>query len=406
MQKSKIKSIKAREILDSKGMPTVEVELKSDDGVFKASVPSGVSTGKYEAVELRDADGRGVKRAIENIEKIIAPVLKKEDITDQRRIDDILIQLDGTRNKSRLGGNAILPVSIAVLRAGAVAKKLPLWKWISKIAGTRPKLPSPCILQIEGGLHAKESSVVQEFMIVPRADSFKNKFKQGSDIFRKLKIILKKKYGSLALDLGQEGAFTPPVKKTEEVLDLIMEAIGKIDAELILDVAASSFLKKGKYYFDGERLKREELLNFYLKICKKYPILAIEDPFSEEDWTGFQKITKILGKKITIVGDDLLVTNFQRVKKAINKRACNGLILKPNQIGTVSEAIGAAKLAMKNKWKVFVKHRGGETMDDFIADLSVGLGTGFIMAGAPSKPERMVKYDRLVRIEEEIHPVK
>jgi enolase len=396
MSNSKIKKILAREILNSRRVPTLEVDLETNLGNFRASVPSGTSKGKYEAVE------KEAKIAVKNINKIIGPKLKGKEVSRQKEIDKILIRLDGTKNKSRLGANAILAVSLAVSRAGAKTKRIPLWKWISRIASRRPCLPTPSILYMEGGLHGQGGLDVQEFMGFIKEKSFRKKFKTGTKIYLNLKKILAKKYGRKAVEMGMEGAFIPSIKKTEEALDLLMEAGRKDKIRIILDVAASSFFRKGKYYFEGRKLKREELLNFYLKLCQKYPISALEDPFSEEDWPGFQKITKILGKKITIIGDDLLVTNLQRIKKALKKRACNGLILKPNQIGTVSEAIEAAKLAMRNKWKVFVKHRSGETKDDFIADLAVGLGTGWIMAGAPSKPERMAKYNRLLKIERKI----
>jgi len=410
MKRSFIDSIKAREILDSRGNPTVEVDLTTESGVFRASVPSGVSKGKYEAVELRDGgkrhQGMGVLKAVNNVNEIIAPKLIGRDPTHQGEIDNFLIKLDGAENKSRLGANAILGVSMAVCRAGAAAKKLPLWKWISKIAKTKPSLPFPCILCMEGGLHGRRNLDIQEFMVISQGPTFKERIQIGTEIFHNLGAILNKKYGKSATNVGIEGAFTPSIKTTKEALNLVMEAISKSGlkgkVKIILDIAASFFFKNGKYYFEKGILSKEKLLNFYLEICQKYPIIAIEDPFSEEDWGGFQKITEKLGKKITIIGDDLLVTNLKRIKEAINKKACNGLILKPNQVGTVSETIEAAKYALKNKWKVFVKHRGGETHDSFIADLSVGLGTGFIMAGAPTRGERVAKYNRLLRIEEEL----
>jgi enolase len=391
----KILRIKAREILDSRGRPTVEVSLKTDLGSFSASVPSGTSKGKNEAVEKK------AKVAVKNINEIIGPRLVGKRVIHQKEIDRTLIKLDGTKNKSRLGANATLAVSLAVLRAGAREKRIPLWKWVSRIAGRKPSLPAPCLLYLEGGLHGRGGLKIQEFMGFLKGGSFQKKFRTSARIYLNLKRALAKKYGKKAIKLGLEGAFIPSIKKTEEALDLL-SAVGKKDKlRIILDVAASSFFKRRKYHFEGGRIDRKELLNFYLKLCQKYPISALEDPFSEEDWDYFQKITRILGKKITIIGDDLLVTNIQRIKKAVKKKACNGLILKPNQIGTVSETIEAAKLAIKNKWKVFVKHRSGETKDDFIADLAVGLGTGWIMAGAPSKPERMVKYNRLLKIEKE-----
>ncbi|MBZ9572977.1 phosphopyruvate hydratase [Patescibacteria group bacterium] len=408
--KFKIKKIKAREILDSKGEPTVEAEVETEQGIFRASVPSGVSRGKYEAVELRDGGkrffGKGVLRAVKNVNEIIGPELKGKDATLQKEIDEFLIKLDGTENKSKLGANAILGVSMACCRAGAATNKLPLWKWISKIAERTPILSTPCILSMEGGLHGQSHLDVQEFMVVSGADSFREKLRVGTEIYHILGSILSKRYGKSTTNVGVEGGFTPPLKETEEALDLVMEAIKKAGYEnkvkIILDIAASSFFRDGKYYFEKGILSGEKLLDFYAELLKKYPILAIEDPFAQDDWEGFQKITQDLGRRITIIGDDLLVTNLQRIREAIERRACNGLILKPNQIGTVSETIEAAKYAIQNGWKVFVKHRGGETSDDFIADLSVGLGTGWIMAGAPARGERVAKYNRLLRIEEEL----
>jgi len=410
MRDSKIQKIKAREILDSRGNPTIEAELITDLGIFRASVPSGVSKGKYEAVELRDGGkryhGKGVLGAVENVNEIIASKLIGKNVSGQKEIDNLMQELDGTENKSKLGANAILAVSIAVCRAGAAAKKLSLWKWISKIAKTKSVLPTPCILCMEGGLHGRGDLDIQEFMTISKTDSFKEGLRIGTEIYHTLGTILSKRYGKLATSVGIEGAFTPPIKETKEALDLVLEAAEKSGyknkVKIILDVAASSFFQNGKYHFEKGALDRGELLDFYLEICQKYPIIAVEDPFAQEDWDGFQKITKKLTNKITIIGDDLLVTNIQRIKEAQRKKACNGLILKPNQIGTVSETINAAKYALQNGWKVFVKHRGGETCDSFIADLSVGLGAGWIMAGAPTRGERVAKYNRLLRIEEEI----
>ncbi len=406
----KIKLIKAREILDSRGIPTVEVDLMTIDGLFRASVPSGSSTGKYEAFELRDVKkkryhGLGVEQAVKNVNQLIAPKVKGMNVIEQGKIDGLMIRLDGTENKSKLGANAILGVSMAVCRAGAAAKKMPLWKWISKLSGTKPKLPVPCILFIEGGLHGRGDLDIQEFMAVSQAKSFKENLRIGVEIYYNLKKILIKKYGASSINVGIEGAFTPSIKKTRQALDLLMEAAKKsgyqAKIKIILDVAASSLFKKGKYDFEKGLLTKEQLLSFYLRLLKDYPIIAIEDPFTEEDWKGFEKITERVGKKITIIGDDLLVTNVKRMKKAQDKNACNGVIIKLNQIGTVSETIQAAQYAMENKWQVFVKHRGGETEDSFIADLSVGLGTGWIMAGAPSRGERVAKYNRLLKIEQE-----
>jgi len=403
----KIKKIEAREILDSKGKPTIEVELRTDFGKFLASVPSGVSTGKYEAVELRDVDG-GVKKAIEHIEKIIAPVLQKEDIKNQKKVDEILIHLDGTKNKSRLGANAILAVSIATARAFSAIENLSLWKLISKISGQKPSLPKPCILLLEGGLHGRKELKFQEFMIFNNLSFVKEQLRINTEIYQALGKIINQKYGN-SNGRGLEGGFTPSINKVKDALDLIMIAIKKLGYEektkIVLDVAASSFYKNGKYDFEDKKLNSEKLLEFYVDLFRNYPIFAIEDPFPEEDWNGFKEIKKRFGKRVIIIGDDLLVTNPERIKIAAEKDACSGLILKPNQIGTVSEAIEAANLAKSYDWKIMVSHRSGETCDDFIADLAVGVTADFIKSGAPFPKERMAKYNRLLKIEEEWHSV-
>jgi len=407
----KIKKISAREILDSRGFPTVEAELVTDLGSFFASVPSGTSRGKNEALELRDGGeryhGLGVLGAVKNINEIIGPKLEGKEVTSQKEIDDFLIGLDGTENKSNLGANAILAVSIAISRAGAALQAKPLWKWISEISGTKPGLPAPCILFMEGGLHGKGSLDVQEIMVILQADTFKDRLKISTEIYHNLGKLLEKKYGKISAAVGMEGAFTPPaIDDTEEALDLITKAIKdygyKDKTEFILDMAASCFFQEGKYFFDGDILTKDELQDYYLKLCQKYPITGIEDPFAEEDWPAFQEITEKIGDRVSIIGDDLLVTNMGRIKTAVEKKACNGLILKVNQVGTVTETIEAAKYAVKNNFKVFVKHRSGETKDDFIADLACGLGMGYIMAGAPTRGERVAKYNRLLKIEEEL----
>jgi len=425
-----IDSIKAREILDSRGEPTVEVDLTTDFGVFQASVPSGASKGKYEAVELRDEDGRGVKKAIENIERVIAPVLvkedkssfqpfaaarvSKEDATCQKRLDDILIKLDGTKNKSRLGANAILAVSMAICRAGAAAKNLPLYKYISNLSISEiDRLPRPCFNVINGGLHAGNELDFQEFMIVPQKNSFSENLKIGTEIYHQLKKTLAKKYGKLATNLGDEGGFAPPIKFPEEAIELILEAAKKLNYEIkiILDVAASRFFKNGRHPPTAQyKMKigvftRDGLLRYYEKLVKNYPILGLEDPFAEDDWEGWEALSlkskiKEQKSKFLVIGDDLLTTNPERIKLAHEKDACNAAIIKINQIGTVSEALEAVKLAKSFGWKIIVSHRSGETNDDFIADLAVGIGADFIKSGAPFPKERMAKYNRLLRIEE------
>lgn len=408
---SKIKTIKAREILDSRGNPTVEVDLITEQGLFRASVPSGASKGKYEAMELRDGgkryQGQGVEKAARNVNKVIAPKLKGKDVIRQKEIDNLMIKLDGTENKSKLGANAILPVSIAVCRAGAAAKNLSLYSHIAQLAeNSSPltELPNPAFNIINGGVHAGNELDFQEFMIVPQAKIFKKSLEIASEIYQELKNIIKEKYLGSAINLGDEGGFAPPVRAPEEALNLILEAAQNLGYQkkfkIILDVAASQFFIDEKYKLKIGVFTKEELLNYYLDLIEKYPIIGIEDPFAEEDWQGFRRITKTFGKKIIILGDDLLATNPKRIKEAHQKKACSGLILKPNQIGTVTETIEAAKLVSQYGWKIMVSHRSGETCDDFISDLAVGIGADFIKAGAPARGERVAKYNRLLRIEE------
>lgn len=412
---SKIKKIKAREILDSRGWPTIEVHLETSDFLVEASVPSGTSKGKYEAVEIRDGGkrylGRGVLKAVKNIQEIIAPRFKGRELKDQKSIDQTLIRLDGTKNKSKLGANAILAVSIAFCRAGAKARNLPLYEYISQLAenGSRLNLnlPTPCFLLIEGGPHARTELEIQEFMIVPQADSYREKLRISTEAYHTLNSILKQKYGAGATNVGDEGGFAAPLKKTKQALDLIIQAIRKAGfankIKIALDVAATSFLRQGIYQFENKTLNREQLLKFYSEVIEKYPLQSIEDPFAEDDFEGFKMINEKFGKEILIFGDDLLVTNLERIKKAQQKRASNGLILKPNQIGTVIETIEAAKLAKRFGWKIMVSHRSGETNDTLISDLAVGVGADFIKSGAPARGERVAKYNRLLEIEEEVH---
>ncbi|MBD3203721.1 phosphopyruvate hydratase [Candidatus Woesearchaeota archaeon] len=420
----KIIDIKAREILDSRGNPTVEVDLITDENrIFRAAVPSGASTGVHEAVELRDKDerynGKGVKKAVENIEKEIFPEIKGMDTTKQRLIDEKMLELDGTINKSKLGANAILAVSMAVCRAGAHARNKQLYKYIGELASNEKFiLPVPSMNVINGGKHAGNDLDFQEFMILPtRADSFSDAVRIGAEVYHELKKIIKKKHGVDAVNVGDEGGFAPPVKDNEEPLRLLMQAIkragyeGKV--EIGLDCAASEFYYNGKYYLgkkqivmnnpEGEikgGIAGEDLIDIYKKMCDNYPIVSIEDPFDEDDFESFAKLTEKIGKEVQIVGDDLLVTNVERIKKALENDSCNALLLKVNQIGSVTEAIESANLALKNDWKVMVSHRSGETEDTFIADLVVGLGTGQIKSGAPCRSERTAKYNQLLRIAE------
>ena len=401
----KVQGIKAREILDSRGNPTVEVDLTTDFGIFRASVPSGKSKGKYEAKEL------SAKNAIKNINEIITPKLKGKNPAKQKEIDNLMIKLDGTKNKSRLGANAVLAVSIACCRAGAKAENLSLYQYIRKIENLELKIknfkiPAPSVLVIEGGVHAGNELDFQEFMIVPQVKVFSKALQIASEIYQELKSLLKNKYGEKAVNVGDEGGFAPSIKSPEEALNLILKAAKNLNYQnkikIVLDIASSQFYRNGRYKMKIKVFTSEGLLKYYSDLIQKYPILGLEDPFSEEDLENFSKITKKFGKKIKIIGDDLTVTNPNRIKLAYSKKACNGLILKPNQIGTVTEAIEAGKLAKSYGWKIMVSHRSGESCDDFISDLAVGIDADFIKAGAPARGERVAKYNRLLRIEEEL----
>ncbi|NCP17012.1 phosphopyruvate hydratase [bacterium (Candidatus Gribaldobacteria) CG_4_9_14_3_um_filter_36_15] len=401
----KIISLGARKILNSNGNWTVEAEVETGEGVFKASVPSGTSKGKYEAVEIAP------ERAVENIERIIVPKLKGKEIGDQKEIDHFLIKLDGTENKSKLGANAILAVSIACLRAGAVAKKIPLYSYISQICRGRASanLPMACFNILNGGVHGGNDLDIQEFMIIPQMGSFRENLKIGAEIYQTLKKILEKKFGKSAANLGDEGGFAPPLNKTKDALELIMKAIKSAGysekVKIGLDCAASEFFSQGKYNFEGEKVTAEELLKFYQGLLKKYPILFFEDPFEQDDWQSWKSFRYKLqttNYKLFVVGDDLTVTNPQRIKQAYKKKACSAVIIKPNQIGTVTETIEAAKLAKEFEWKIIVSHRSGDTCDDFIADLAVGISADFIKSGASARGERVAKYNRLLKIEEQL----
>jgi enolase len=429
-----IKTIKAREILDSRGNPTIEVLAETKDFKVKASVPSGTSKGKNEAKELRDGDpkrynGLGVLKAVENVNEIIGPKLKGLDPTNQKEIDNILIELDGTKDKSNLGANAIVGVSMAVAKLGAKTQNIPLWQHISKLgkvgpcpnkclparqaglpvrqAGQMSKLPLGAFNIINGGAHAGNDLDIQEFMIVPQLEQFSLNLQAASEVYQNLKKVLKEKFRKSATNIGDEGGFAPPISLAYAALELIMEAVKPIaskekEIKLILDCAASQLQKQDNYHLEKTVFTRNGLFEFYKDLISKYPIIGLEDPFGEEDWQGFQKITEQLGKNLIIIGDDLLVTNPERIKQAKKLSACNGAIIKINQIGTVSEAIEAANLAKSFGWKIIVSHRSGETCDDFIADFAVGVGADFIKAGAPARGERVAKYNRLLEIEEEL----
>ena len=400
---AKIKNITAKKIADSRNNPTVSVELETDGGIFFASVPSGASTGKNEAIELRDEDGKGVSLAIQNVNKIIAPKLRGKDVINQKEIDDLMIELDGTENKSKLGANAILGVSMAVCRAGSASKKNPLYQYISELSGKKNNIPLAMFNILNGGAHAKNGLDIQEFMVVPQKKTFIENLVSCNKIFGNLKENIEKSFGKGHLELGDEGGFAPPVSNTEQALFLLKNAVGgETDVKFALDCAASQFYKEAKYYLDQKEFTRAGLLDFYKELINSFPFISIEDPFDEEDWEGFKEFTEAFSSKISIIGDDLTTTNIKRIKEAHNKSACNGVILKLNQIGTVSETIEASNLAKSFGWKTIVSHRSGETMDDFIADFAVGIGADFIKSGSPAKEERMVKYKRLLEIEREL----
>jgi enolase len=411
-----ITGIVAREILDSRGNPTVEVDVYTPVAMGRAAVPSGASTGIHEALELRDGGkryhGKGVKRAVENVNKIIAPELLGMDVTLQRDIDMLMLELDGTENKSNLGANAILGVSLAVAKAAANTLGMPLYRYLG--GANAYVLPVPMSNVINGGAHAGNDLDFQEFMIMPvGAKSFREAIQMVSETYHTLKKILIEKYGKLAVNVGDEGGFAPPMKEVTEPLDALVKAIEesgyKVGDEIAfaLDVASSELYdeEKNVYVVGGKEYTREELIDLYKELTSTYPILSIEDPVQEEDFEGFAMVTKELGKKVQLVGDDIFVTNVKRLKKGIEMGAGNALLLKVNQIGTLSEAIDAAYLAFRAGYGVVVSHRSGETEDATIADLAVALNAGQIKTGAPARSDRNAKYNQLLRIEEELEGV-
>lgn len=424
-----ISLVKARAIFDSRGNPTLEADVYLSDGSFhRAAVPSGASTGVYEALELRDGGkdflGKGVSKAVGNVEKIIGPALVGKDPTDQEGIDNFMVQvLDGTQNqwgwcKQKLGANAILAVSLAVCKAGAAVKKIPLYQHIANLAGNKTLiLPVPAFNVINGGSHAGNKLAMQEFMILPvGASSFKESMKMGTEVYHHLKAVIKKKYGQDATNVGDEGGFAPNIQENREGLELLNIAIEKAGytgkVVIGMDVAASEFYDEKERKYDlnfkeenndgSQKISGDELIKLYESFVKGYPIVSIEDPFDQDDWEHYSKFTKLIGDKVQIVGDDLLVTNPTRVGKAIKELSCNALLLKVNQIGSVTESIEAVKMSKKAGWGVMTSHRSGETEDTFIADLAVGLATGQIKTGAPCRSERLAKYNQLLRIEEEL----
>ena len=411
----KIKKIKAREVLDSRGNPTVEVCLWIGSNCFRSVVPSGASTGIHEALELRDYDekryfGRGVLKAAGNVNNLISRKIIGMDCRKQREIDNIMIELDGTENKHNLGANAILGVSMAACQAGSFSSKKVLYEYIQGLSSSKKLLlPVPQMNVINSGRHAGVGNDIQEHMIMPvGCKGFSEALRAGVETYHTLKDILKKKYGAKAVLLGDEGGFAPAIDAVDKRLEILMEAIyesgydGKM--KLALDCAASEFYdgKNDKYTILNKKFDKGKLIDFYKGLIKKFPIVSIEDGFAQDDWQGWKQFNKELGNKIQIVGDDLLVTNIMRIKRALNEKACNALLLKVNQIGTVTEAIDAANIAFKNKWNVVVSHRSGETEDSFIADLVVGIGANQSKFGAPARSERTAKYNRLLRIEEEL----
>ena len=407
---SAIKSITAREILDSRGNPTVEVDVQLEDGSWaRAAVPSGASTGAFEAAELRDGGsrylGKSVSGAVENVRTKIAPALIGKDGLDQKGLDEKMIALDATVNKSSLGANAILGVSLAVARAAAVSKKLPFYKFIGGEKATL--LPIPMMNILNGGAHADTNVDIQEFMIAPiGAPSFKEGLRYGAEIYQSLKSVLKKR--GLATSIGDEGGFAPNLESNRAALDLIIEAVEKAgykmgsDIGLAMDVAATEFYKDGSYHFEGSNLSATEMINYYQGLLDSYPLLSIEDPLSEDDWSGWTDITIAMGASVQLVGDDLFVTNPTRLAQGISQGCANALLVKVNQIGTLTETLAAVDMAHKAGYRSMMSHRSGETEDTTIADLSVAALCGQIKTGAPARSERVAKYNQLLRIEEEL----
>jgi enolase len=409
---STIESVKAREILDSRGNPTLEVEVKLSDGTIgRAAVPSGASTGKYEAVELRDGGsrfgGRGVLKAIANVNKDIASAIIGMPANDQAAIDQKLIQLDGTANKSRLGANAILGTSLAVAHAAANSLDMPLYRYLG--GDTTYTLPVPMLNILNGGKHAANSTDFQEFMVVPAgASSFGHALQIGTEVYHALKQVLKDK--GLNTNVGDEGGFAPSLPSNKQAIEAVLSAMEKAgykpgkDCFIALDPAASTFYKDKQYVLtkEGVSLSTKEMVDYYVKWASDYPIISIEDGMAEDDWEGWQLLTRKLGGKVQLVGDDLYVTNVDRLSQGIKLKASNSILIKPNQIGTLTETIAAIKMAQQAGWTTVVSHRSGETEDTTIADLAVGLNTGLIKAGAPCRSERTAKYNRLLKIEDEL----
>ena len=405
-----IEALGAREILDSRGNPTVEVEVLLEDGTAaRAAVPSGASTGAFEAVELRDGGkrylGKGVENAIKNIHDIIAPEVLGLDAQDQRLVDETMIDLDGTKNKAKLGANAILGVSLAVAKASAESADLSLFKYVG--GNNAHVLPVPMMNILNGGAHADTNVDIQEFMVAPiGADSFKESLRWGAEIYHSLKSVLKKR--GLVTSIGDEGGFAPNLESNRAALDLILEAIegagfkaGK-EIALAMDVAATEFYENGKYSFEGKQLSSAEMISYYAGLVSSYPLVSIEDPLNEDDWDGWAAITKELGNKVQLVGDDLFVTNPERLSRGIAAATANAMLVKVNQIGSLTETLDAVEMAHRAGYRNMMSHRSGETEDVTIADLAVATNCGQIKTGAPARSERVAKYNQLLRIEDEL----
>jgi enolase len=411
---SEITKIKAREVLDSRGNPTVEVDIVTEKGIYRAITPSGASAGRHEALELRDNDklrylGKGTLKAVQNVNKKIAPKLIGLDCSHQQTIDNIMLKLDGTENKDKFGANAILPVSMAVTKAGAAAKGIPLYSYIGELFGVIPhKLPVPMCNVINGGKHAGQENSIQEHMLMPTgAKCFTEGIRMVSESYHHLAKLLKEKFGAGGVLIGDEGGFAPPqITDANDRLDLMLKAVENAgytkDMRIALDPASSEFFYNGTYKIGKKSYSGGELIDFYVDLCKKYPIISIEDGLAEDDWDSWVEIVKKLGDKVQIVGDDLFVTNTKRIKKGIDLHAANSVLIKLNQIGTVTETLNAIKMAQDEGWTAVVSHRSGETEDSFIADLVVGTSSGQIKTGAPARSDRNAKYNQLIRIEEEL----
>ena len=406
-----IEAIGAREILDSRGNPTVEVEVVLEDGTFeRAAVPSGASTGAFEAVERRDGDkgryqGKGVQDAVDAVNEIIAPELIDEDASDQRRIDEIMIELDGTPNKGKLGANAILGVSLAVAKAAAESAGLPLYRYLG--GPNAHILPVPMMNILNGGSHADTNVDIQEFMIAPLgAPTFREALRWGAEVYHTLKAVIKER--GLSTGLGDEGGFAPNLSSNAAALDLIIEAIEKAgfkpgtDVALALDVASSEFFKDGLYQFEGEGRSTDYMVSYYEKLIRDYPLVSIEDPLSEDEWDAWTALTAEIGNRVQLVGDDLFVTNPERLRKGIELHVANALLVKVNQIGSLTETLDAVEEAHRNGYRTMTSHRSGETEDTTIADLAVATNAGQIKTGAPARSERVAKYNQLLRIEEDL----